>query len=419
MLKQDFSINSLLKITERNEIIKFSLGRNADDYKEALVAISEEISAPSFHIKNVLTKKIKDKNLFFTEIASEHYALKKITRDLKRLYKIQFSNRDDIAEQVLKVIETSAPYSIVRIDIKSFYESISFENVLIKQSNDKLLSAKSILIIKKLYDNLATLGLPRGLSISPVLSEIFMRDFDRKVREIKGVYYYARYVDDIIIVSFDSNEHIYKELMSTVKSFNLNINEKLYKNDIGIANNVQTSIQAKFDYLGYKYIITNNMFLFKRTVNIELADDKRRKIKTRIIHSLIDRVYGDGNSTAKSTLLINRLKFLSSNYPISSSNKKNTDGILKGGIFYSNRLVNNIGIFNEFNTFLARAINSKRNNFWGRAMRMIPSTEKREIINTVCFVQGFKDKIYLELSESDMKEIKQCWKHKNHKGKKR
>ncbi|TOB16812.1 hypothetical protein CGK11_24245, partial [Vibrio parahaemolyticus] len=75
------------------------------------------------------------------------------------------------------ILETSSDYGVIRVDIKSFYESINYPDILEKIKTDKLLTSKSI----DFLDNLQYLkvkGLPRGLSISPVLSEIFMRDID-------------------------------------------------------------------------------------------------------------------------------------------------------------------------------------------------------------------------------------------------
>ncbi len=44
-------------------------------------------------------------------------------------------------------------------------------------------------------------GLPRGVPLSATLSEYSMKRFDRFVSTLPEVYYYARYVDDIVIVT--------------------------------------------------------------------------------------------------------------------------------------------------------------------------------------------------------------------------
>ena len=45
-------------------------------------------------------------------------------------------------------------------------------------------------------------GLPRGLNISATLAELYMKDFDHNIVTTDGVFYYSRFVDDIIIFSY-------------------------------------------------------------------------------------------------------------------------------------------------------------------------------------------------------------------------
>ena len=75
-------------------------------------------------------------------------------------------------------------------------------------------------------------------------------------------------------------------------------------------------------------------------------------------------------------------------------------------MFYSHRLVNNYGIFSEFNKFLSKAIYCQQNNFFGKAMSQIPSKEKENIIKSICFVSGFKDKNFIELERVEMERVK-------------
>ncbi|HFD4039298.1 TPA: antiviral reverse transcriptase Drt3a [Vibrio parahaemolyticus] len=412
MLRQEFTTRSLLRITTKNEIIKFGLGRDKEEYKVCLENFSNIINDPSFKIKNIQKTKIKNKIVFFTDSPEEHYCIKKISSDIKRLYKIKTINRDDISEQVLRILETSSDYGVIRVDIKSFYESINYPDILEKIKTDKLLTSKSI----DFLDNLQYLkvkGLPRGLSISPVLSEIFMRDIDLKIREIPGVYYYSRYVDDIFILTSKEYSIIQDKLKLILNKYNLSTNNKTFVNNIPIAPN-NSNFDVNFDYLGYKYNITSKCYNKKRIVNVTLSDDKIRKIKTRIIHSLLNRALTKGATSYHKSLLEQRINILSGNYPISSSKGRN--GTLKGGIFYSNRLVNKSGVFEEFNDFLKKSLYCKRNNFFGRAMRRISPTKKK-ILSNICFKEGFVKKKYISVSDKEMKIIKQCWEHKNHKKK--
>ncbi|MCR9494840.1 MULTISPECIES: antiviral reverse transcriptase Drt3a [Vibrio harveyi group] len=412
MLRQDFSTRSLLNVTTKNEIIKFQLGRNRSEYILELDKISEDIENNGFNLSNINTTKIGGKTVYYTDEPGEHYCLKKISSDLKRLYKISTSNRDDITEQVLKILETSSSYGLIRIDIKSFYESIDYEKLIIKLNEKKLLSSESSSILSSLK-NLASNGLPRGLSISPVLSEIFMINIDTQIRSIPGVYYYSRYVDDIFILSTKKYEEVKSSLDHILKINSLETNNKTFiKNIPSVRDKKKTKVS--FDYLGYKYIIHSQERDSKRLVDVTLADDKIRKIKTRIVHSLLARSFHRKTSIYQKKLLKRRIDVLSGNYPISSSISRN--GTLKGGIYYSNRLVNNPKIFEEFNIFIKKSVYTKKNNFFGRAMNKIPLSEKKEITQ-ICFKEGFTSRKYLELNGTQMKYVKQCWNNKNHKKK--
>ncbi len=248
MLRQDFSIKSLLKITTKNEIIKFKLGRDESEYKVSLQTISEYLINEKQIIDNLYCKKERNKIIYSTKSANTHYALKKISVDLKNLYKIEVPNRDDISEQIYRIFEQSSSFSIIRLDIKSFYENIKYEIILNKINKDKLLSIKSINILKELkffIDN----GLPRGLSISPVLSEIFMKDIDSEIKNLNDVYYYGRYVDDIIIISPQKYESTLEKTIEILVKYNLKINNKKYFKNIEKVDNDKKSISASFDYL--------------------------------------------------------------------------------------------------------------------------------------------------------------------------
>lgn len=412
MLRQDFSAKSLLNVTTRNEIIKFQLGRDRKEYLAELESISNTIDNYGFDLNNINTTIIGGKTVYYTDEPAEHYCLKKISSDLKRLYKITTSNRDDISEQILRILETSSSYAIIRVDVKSFYESIDYREILSKIDEDKLLATSSTNILHSL-SSIVSHSLPRGLSISPVLSEIFMRDIDSQVRTIPGVYYYSRYVDDIFILSTKRYEEIKSELDHILKNHSLRTNNKTFiKNIPPVISHNKT--KSSFDYLGYKYTIHSKEKEKKRAIDVTLADDKIRKIKTRIVHSLLDRSFQRKNSFYYKRLLRRRIDVLSGNYPISSSRSRN--GILKGGIYYSNRLVNNPKVFEEFNKFISKSLKTNKKNFFGRAMARIPNKEKEEI-SKICFKEGFLSRKYLDLNSTQMKFVKQCWKNKNHKKK--
>lgn len=409
MIRYDFSTKSLLKITTLNEIVKFSLGRCEEDYKESLIKISDEICRDGFKVSNINQAIIGNKTIFETSSMAGHYALKKISKDLKRVYRINTSNRDDISEQLLRILEYSSKYGVIRLDVKSFYESISYADLIDKLKKDKLISVKALKILSDLKLEIKS-GIPRGLSISPVLSEIFMREIDYSIKCLDGVYYYARYVDDIVIITTKPVDKIFADIELFFKDKSLFFNDKFYKKDILFLGD--SNEEAWFDYLGYKFRIKPFEIDGRRKILVGLSDDKIRKYKTRIVHSLLDRSIRSKCNTSAKSILINRIKYLTGNYKLFS--KGSREGDLKGGVYYSNKLVTDPGTFMEISQFLRKGLSCDVDNFFGRSIKNIPNKEK-DFIKGFCFREGFVNRTEYEFSKETVVEIKKCWKHKKHK----
>ncbi len=113
-------------------------------------------------------------------------------------------------------------------DIVSFFESITLEKFM-DRLKDSLLGKNSDL--KKLlpacfYENM----LPLGFCCSPILSDFYLSDIDKKYENGQG-YVYTRYADDFIVSSrVENGEEILKELREKLwddmESVGLDLNEK-------------------------------------------------------------------------------------------------------------------------------------------------------------------------------------------------
>ena len=93
-------------------------------------------------------------------------------------------------KQLIGMISDGFNYHVLRTDISSFFESIPHDRLLRKLKEDQLLSQKSLRLISGILFRYARLagtpgiGLPRGLGISSYLSELYMRDFDQRVKAV-------------------------------------------------------------------------------------------------------------------------------------------------------------------------------------------------------------------------------------------
>lgn len=152
--------------------------------------------------KEVFTLNADDPSVFF--------ALKQLQYNIHKTFKVKQANRHAILCDVKALLHTKMPLHIVRTDISSFYESIPQTALLEKVEGNTLLSHKSkafIRAILKLYDDCKDetmvakgVGVPRGVGISPLLSEIYVRNLDSTIKSYIGTQFYARYVDDIFII---------------------------------------------------------------------------------------------------------------------------------------------------------------------------------------------------------------------------
>jgi len=99
--------------------------------------------------------------------------------------------RDAIARSVTGYYKT---------DIKRFYESI--EHRLLLQRLEKIIPDLRFLRLVHLLMQNHPMGISTGSCLSPVLSNVFLLDFDYKLD--RGAGFYSRYVDDILIAPNDN-----------------------------------------------------------------------------------------------------------------------------------------------------------------------------------------------------------------------
>jgi RNA-directed DNA polymerase len=163
-----------------------------------------------------------------------------------------------------------------RTDIKNFYGSINRNKLLdlvgqrVKSDKIKRTIERAITrpIVPKIYNKknssrYTTGGVPQGLSISNILAEIYLKDFDNEMSSSPHIMYYCRYVDDILIVTHKDNliesASLLKDKIESGSTFSLSLNvDKTTSNmpDLGIGQHA-----SSFSYLGYKFCMpdTNSL----------------------------------------------------------------------------------------------------------------------------------------------------------------
>lgn len=282
---------------------------------------------------------------------------------------------------------------MIRTDIKDFFETIPHNKIKQKINCDPLLTASSKKIITQILSEYTRLsgnenGIPRGIGISSYLAELYMRSLDDKIRFQKNVIYYARYVDDIIVIytpqpNLDIS-NLLKDLTTCIIDNGLTVNKKKTE-----SFDLMEPQNATLEYLGYK------MSFGTGTVKLELTNNKIEKYK-RYLSMSFDAYHKTSkfNEQKARKLLVKRIKFLTSNTRL-LNNKKDT--IV--GVYFSNSLLTGFKKFTELDDYLKNEISK------------ISSTNLTERLKKLSFTEGFLQRKYASFTAAELKKITIVWKH--------
>lgn len=421
MLKQNFDVPTLRACLRKKDFgihqLKFANREMLDD---AIADICREANRDDYTIQTVRSCTIKGKNAYALGSLADNLVARRINKILRRVYKVKQANRSSIIKQIGALLSENTPYSVIRTDIKSFYESISPERILDKIKTDGIVSTKVYKIIKDLYVGRGAYdgkGLRRGLGLSATLSELYLRKFDRAVKTMKGVFYYARYVDDIVVFTIGDAPTTLKAIHSALyDGLELNTNKTriLYvpcKNEIDgyddrfkcKQNSGCNQRRKEICFLGYSlnFVCYKNEKYSHKHVNIGIAPNKVKKIKTRIARSFIDY-----SNTSNFQLLKKRIQFVTGNYRLDSRTRA---AKLMSGIFFNYPLLTKpYRDLEDLDSFLRNCIFSTMNTYKGTA---VLSCSQQGQLKKFSFSQGYSNKFSKPFSATDIEEIKRCWKY--------
>lgn len=217
-------------------------------YKEKLISKGadsrpRQISIPTVRDKMVLK--------FLSELLARIYPDHVSTpphQYIKRIHEISSESYEDT--------------QYLRLDIKNYYPSIN-HSILLRILRRKIRQKSLLRLIenalktptgkKKNLQNENRVGLPQGLSISNILSSIYLHDIDTQYRQIPNVHYY-RFVDDILLIG---PEVEITQLSGTLPA-EIRRKRKIYCHEIGGENGKSAVVPASqgIDYLGYRFCRT-------------------------------------------------------------------------------------------------------------------------------------------------------------------
>ena len=389
--------------------------KKSDALADDMSSIAEEVNSRHFSFE--IDKHIYGGKEEFTlkESRASFYAMKQLLYNMKRTFKIEMPGRHQIMTSIKPLLNMQMPIFIIRTDINSFYESIPQDRLLNKVYDNSLLSFKSKSFVKQIFQayesvkdiNLtpAGVGVPRGIGISAMLSEVYMQDIDQKIRSRVEVIYYARYVDDIFMIftSLDGLSSLidyYRNLRKEFKSIGLEL--KAIGEDkcqlISYRPNALRPIH--FDYLGYKLNLSKSK---KELITVfSLSDNKIDKLKKKIENAFKHfETLSKKDIKAARRDLLDSLDYITGN--IRLSNSKNH---AKAGLYYNNDLIDNPSELDQFTQLLHNhPVNPNAGSFSDPAERQkfISALQKR--IAKIDFRQRWEERKMYRFSMARIAEI--------------
>lgn len=393
MYSQSFTPKALFTCTSQSERRNFGLSKN--EYIESIagtIGMSLTDGTYTFEIKKVDDLYMNNQPTEERRLCQE-LILRKLYRNIHRIYNVRQANRNNIVKQIITLFSEDVPMWVARFDVHHFYESIDRNIILGNLVEGGRLNYQSLQLMRNLFANpvvCADNGLPRGLGISSVMSELFMKYFDLNVRKMNGVYYYARFVDDIIVFcsSKKARDKVWIEVPTMLLKLGLKLNtEKSYT--------WEPETDKIVTYLGYTF--TKNKIQEKNVI-VSIAQKKANVIKTRITRSLV-RYSKDGNFD----MLKLRIKYLTGNFTLFSNS---TLLPIRVGIFYNYRFATDYSVLQELDKYYQKILHC-RNGRLGARIHM--SQAQCHDLEKYSFAFGYSHKVVHHFTVDQMTKIKKCW----------
>lgn len=391
MLEQIITERDVRQLIQKHELYNEKGDSQYTDFNEIIKRIYTNICSSNFNF-NIKPTYLYEKPLYLSNDIETKIVLRYLDKLIKRVYKVKQANRDRIIKQLISILHSTNEFYIIKLDISSFYESIDTIKLIQRLRDDGIISFQNVFYIESVIKKTSGNGLPRGISFSASLSELYLRDLDKYLKSNCKVSYFARYVDDIIIIS---TEDITKEVNTYIQN-KLNLNLNSTKSKLIQINNKEDKIDD-FNFLGYNFQVKFKVRERKddtRNVTITIDQSKIDKIKHRIVKASLIFLK---NRNFES--YYDRLRLIFSNYQLDS----NENGILMTGIYYNYKYITDNSSLNKINQFKNYLLTSNSRLSKRIKLHINPSQKEKLLKLNIC--SGFYSKMNVKFNEQKIQEL--------------
>lgn len=409
MYDPTFGSAALARHLNKSDFLKQPALKN-EARKEALVAQAVTTARKGFSSLPLTPNSLAGRTIYQVNDLACDLVLRKAAQNIRRITASKQGSRIEIVRRLKLLCEEGLPFTVAKMDIEKFYPSVD-QDFLSSQLSKRLMTAPSTrFVVRSLIEQCkvnSVNGLPPGLAISAELSEFYLQDFDQKIQEQLKAHYFARYVDDIVLIlpELDNPNSLRAQIEDALPAgLKLNFSKsKIYpfKN-----TKMKTpTIEHSFDYLGFKFAVfhTNKVRPISRGVELDIAPSKVRKNKTRIVKSLLQYL-SDGNFDD----LRDRVRILTCGYQFfdERQQKKRSAGLQHT----YNLIESNAPALAELDRFFSGMVLCRSGAVSGRLALALTNRQRKELLKH-SFFTGFANRVHFRFSADRLADLMECWKY--------
>lgn len=308
--------------------------------------------------------------------------------------------RNGIIRALKEALGKRYAHAIYRLDIQSFFDSVPHDKLLSALRSVSRLDTVTSDLVSRLLEEFASItgqrkGLPQGVAMSSHLADFYLHGLDRRVKTAPGVLFYARYVDDLVLVLEDEEAlaAVQRQIDEELRDLGLTKHPLKTKPIITTANGDYPEGQA-LEYLGYRFTRAEGAL----STGLTATRHQRRVIK---LESALQRWLDSSPSSARPNhgqdgLLIDRLRYLAGNTKL--LNSKDNVAI---GLFFSNSALDpGAPELIELDDVLQQFVQANTDKM---------SEGLRKKISAISFVEMFIQRPFYRFDQQKVQRIVQAW----------
>lgn len=311
MQKEKYIRNAIMHLNSK-AVLKNKIEESEIESLVKKVVDDLQSPTPMYDFTSYKTLKIKqgDKKRSvkkYEDFSTEQILGQCMKQMLDRKLRIEYPNRNEIIHQFfgfLKAVKTISDFTIIKIDFKDYFNSVSSRYVYEKYIREKMDDREECALLEQFVNQ--TEYAYTGLATSNLLAEIVALDFDEQVQmELTGLglFFYKRYIDDTVIIlnRYHSEDSCNKILDRCLKKVFYDSKYQEYQLCKTVFNEEKKKIITKreinadvtMDFLGYEIFFSRTQRKLKLQYGI--TKEKREKYACRMEEFLEEYIDDEKN----------------------------------------------------------------------------------------------------------------------------